>query len=1274
MVSLDRQAPTPGPSPASRGGEHDATPSNLAYVVYTSGSTGRPKGVLVEHSSAVDLVLTGCATFGMGPDDVTPSMASSAFDIWVFEVLVPLASGGTVRLVPRERVLEVERLVEEVAEATTVHAVPALMRQLVGSGATFPRMRRAFVGGDVVPAELLGEMKRTFPAAEAWVLYGPTEATVICAGHRVDGTETRSLIGRPLGNAALYVCDAAGELSPDGVPGELWAGGPGVSRGYLGRPELTAERFVPDPFAGEPGARLYRTGDRVRRLREGELEFLGRMDRQVKIRGVRIETGEVEAVLARAPGVRQAVVVAREDAPGERRLVAYVVGEGAAGLRAFLRERLPEPMVPSAFVVLDALPLTATGKIDVRALPAPEAVEAEEHTAPRTPGEEVLAEIWAGVLGVERVGVHDHFFERGGHSLLATRVVSRVREAFGVELPLRALFEHPTVAGLAAVLGEGERSDAPPLLPADRSRPLPLSFSQERLWFLERMEPGTPHHNVPAALRLRGPLDAGALERALEGVVRRHEALRTVFAETGGAPAQVVLPPTRLLLPLHDLSALPEDRREDEVRRLAAEEGARPFDLERGPLFRARLARLDRGEHVLLLTLHHVVGDGWSFGVLHRETSRLYAAALRDEPSPLPPLPVQYADFAAWQRGWLRGETLERQVAYWRERLAGAPALLDLPTDRPRPPVQTHRAGIHRFAVPAATVAALKALARHEGATLFMVLQAAYATVLGRYAGAGDVVVGTPIAGRTRAETEGLVGFFLNMLALRTDLSGDPPFTELLARVREGTLGAYAHQDVPFERLLEELRVERTLRHAAVYQAVIVLHNNAAVPLELEGVEAAPLELHPPATVFDLGLGVIERPHGLDASITYAAELFDPATIEAVASYLAAVLEEAAADPERRIGDLAPLLPSERRLLADAGTGAARELPRAPVHQLVRVGDAVAVEQEGAEALTYAELERRANGVAHALLRMGVGPETRVGICLERSPEMIVAVLGTLRAGGVYVPLDPAYPADRLAYMLEDSGARVVVTERRLADALPPTKLLFTEDSGEADAPPAVVLDPDNAAYVIYTSGSTGRPKGVVVPHRALAHYAAAAVELYGITPADRVLQFASLSFDTSAEEIFPALLGGACLVLRTEAMLAAFFDRVRACGVTVLDLPTAYWHELVAELERGAAEVPPCVRLVIVGGERVLPERVAAWRRLVGSSVRLVDTYGPTETTVVATLAELGGGAVSIGRPVPNGRATCWTRISACSPSACAASCTWEARGWRGGTWAGRS
>ncbi|HYH82071.1 MAG TPA: condensation domain-containing protein, partial [Longimicrobium sp.] len=830
---------------------------------------------LVEHGSLSNLLAAAREAFGVGEGDVMPALASYAFDIWLFEALLPLTSGGAVRLVERDRVLDVPALVEEIADATLVHAVPALMRQLVHVERETPRLarlRRAFVGGDRVPADLLAEMRAALSGAETHVLYGPTEGTILASTHPVpqDGIVEGNPIGRPLGNVRLYVCDALGSPQPAGVPGELLIGGAGVARGYLGRSAMTAERFVPDPFSVEGGARLYRTGDRARWRADGTLEFLGRTDFQVKIRGFRIELGEIEARLREHSAVREAVVQVREDAPGDTRLVAYVVAEESAGadvLRAHLGQALPAYMVPAAFVVLEALPLTPNGKLDRKALPAPEYASAEEkYVAPRTPTEEVLAGIWAEVLRLERVGVEESFFDLGGHSLLATRVVSRVSAVFGVELPLRALFEGPTVAELAKAVEDERRRELPvlpPVVPAERTGALPLSFAQERLWFIDRMEPGSATYNIPAALRLTGALDERALERALGEIVRRHETLRTTFGEVDGGAVQVIAPFAGFALPSDDLSGLPPAARETEVRRRAREDAARPFDLAEGPLVRAALLRVADEEHVLLLCIHHIVSDGWSSGVLFRELSALYAAYREGSDSPLPELAVQYADYAVWQREQLEGEVLERQLSYWRERLAGAPELLELPTDHPRPAMQSYRGATVPVELSLELLERIQRLGRSEGATLYMVLLGAFQVLLAKYAGSEDVVVGSPIAGRTRREVEELIGLFVNTLVLRTDLSGDPSFRETLRRVREVTLGAYEHQDLPFEKLVAELQPERSLSHSPLFQVMFTLQNAGGGGGALPGLSVSGVGAELASAKFDLSLTLAATAQGL---------------------------------------------------------------------------------------------------------------------------------------------------------------------------------------------------------------------------------------------------------------------------------------------------------------------------------------------------------------------------------------------------------------------------
>ncbi|HEX2090982.1 MAG TPA: amino acid adenylation domain-containing protein, partial [Longimicrobiaceae bacterium] len=825
VVCLDRDWPriAAGNTEPLEGG---AGPENLAYVIYTSGSTGRPKGAMNEHRAIVNRLLWMQEEYGLDASDTVLQKTPFSFDVSVWEFFWPLLAGARLVLARPEGHLDPHYLSELIERegVTTLHFVPPMLQAFLEAGQPerCGSVRRVICSGEALPYELMERALDALPAAGLHNLYGPTEAAVDVTYWECGRRAGRQVvpIGRPAANTRIYLLDDTLDPVPVGVAGELFIGGAQVGRGYLGRPELTAERFVPDPFSGEAGGRLYRTGDLARWLPTGELEYLGRIDHQVKVRGFRIELGEIEAALLAQEGVREAVVTVHGQGAVEKRLVAYVVADPdatPARLREGLRGRLPEYMVPSAFVPLERLPLTPNGKTDRRALPDPQwGVVEQVYVAPQTETEVALCGIWSSVLGVERVGALDDFFDLGGHSLLAMQVMARVQAALGVEIPLQALFDAPTVAGLAArvetTLRAGAGVQAPPIVPALRDGgPLPLSFAQQRLWLIQQMELRSAAYNVPVALRLRGALDRRALEGALAGLVRRHEALRTVFARAEGGPVQVVLPPGPRPLPGVDLTALPAAAREAEARRLAEADAARPFDLARGPLLRAALVQTGEGEHVLLLCMHHIVSDGWSMGVLFREVSALYNAFVAGRPSPLPELPVQYADYALWQRAWLSGETLDAQLAYWRVRLDGAPPLLELPTDHPRPAVAGNRGAVRGFVLSAVGTQALRALARREGTTLFTVLLAGFQALLARYAGTEDVLVGTPVAGRTRLETESLIGFFVNTLVVRTDLSADPTARELVGRVRERVMGAHAHQDVPFERLVEELRVERSL-------------------------------------------------------------------------------------------------------------------------------------------------------------------------------------------------------------------------------------------------------------------------------------------------------------------------------------------------------------------------------------------------------------------------------------------------------------------------------
>ena len=1747
-----------------------ATPDNLAYLIYTSGSTGRPKGVAIPHKAAVHLMHWARGLFP--PEDLAGVLAATSicFDLSVFEIFVPLSWGG--RVILADNALSLPTL-PAASEVTLVNTVPSAANELVLAGGFPPSVRTINLAGEALQRALVDQLYRTTSARAVFNLYGPSEDTTYSTWALVPpDSDEAPTIGLPLPEETGHVLNADLLAVPGGQEGELYLGGPALARGYLARPDLTAERFLPDPFSTEPGARMYKTGDLVRLRPDGEFDFLGRIDHQVKIRGFRIELGEVEAALLAVPGVKSCVAVAID-----ARLVAYVAPDDVQvpELRRSLSARLPAHMVPSAFVLLPALPLTPNGKVDRKALPAPGRVRPDvgRYAAPREEVEARLAELWAEALGLEAVGIEDDFFELGGHSLLAGRLLSRVRQAFGADRSVRDLFAAPTVSAFAARLresapakeiplaaGEGElplslgqerllflhRMEAEPIthnvgligilkgdldvsalrralteivrrheplrtvysdvqvilppaevplpvhdlsgeeavrrfaweehrrpldlergpvlraallrmgprehrlvltvhhitwddgslaallrelpvlyrafaegsepslpplpvryadfaawqrarlqgetldsmadrwvkqlfglpepldLPTDRPRPavpgsrggerlfevspelarplrdlarsqgttlfmaclavyqlllmrlsgqeevlvaspvsirnrveleplvgffvnnlqvlsdlggdptflellgrvreatlaafefqelpldlavrrvnpdlsgnallrvmfslfqevppvelaprlvltlreagngtartelflfledrldggfggrleysadlfddstverieglllnllkevaadpkrrlselqplpdaqvvrrprrnrralpapglprqdeehvaprnaveealaaiwcevldvdrvgvhdnffqlgghslmatqvqsrirqrlklemplpavlqtptvaslaealtgagtieegiqrlesrgdrFPVSFSQLRLWLLDRMEPGTPAYNIPLPLRLDGPVDRQVLEDSLAEIVRRHEGLRTVFAYEDGEPVQVIVPGGEIRVPLIDLSALPEAERDGEAERLAALEMGRGFDLSQWPLLRATLVRREPRCHDLLFIVHHSVSDGWSMGVLFRELGALYEAFSAGRPSPLPELPLQYPDFAVWQRRRLQGPCLDSLLDYWRGQLADAGHVLDLPTDRKRPPVLSYRGAHESVPLPPRIVEGLQRQA--QGRTTFMLLLGAMQAVLSRWTGQDDFCVGTFIANRNRAEIEKLIGFFVNTLVLRADLGGCASFDQLLDRVREVTLGAYAHQDLPLERLFEALQPKRDPGRTPVFQVMLNLHNMPLPPLRFGELTMSYLPTHLRRSNFDLTFWFQPHEDWMEFDIEYSTDLFDRSTIQRLQGHFIRLLDAALAHPQTPIARL-PLLGEEerRQVLSDWNRTAADTGADVPVHVLFeaqarRVPDKPAVEA-GSAVLTYAELDRRSTALARWLRARGVGPESVVGVQLRRSPEMIVALLGVLKAGGAYLPLDPSYPRERLDLMIQDAGVRLVLTSIEMDE--------------DAELP---AIDPSNLAYVIFTSGSTGRPKGVMVTHRSLANHTASAVEGYEIRESDRILQFASLSFDTSAEEIWPCFAVGATLVLRDDAMLTSagqFLAAADRLGITVLNFPTAFWHEIASGLE--GATMPPAVRLVIVGGERMLADRIESWfRGLKGRDVRLVNGYGPTEGTIVATRSEVTpdrlamSGEPLMGRPIHN-------------------------------------
>jgi amino acid adenylation domain-containing protein len=900
--------------------ESGVTPDNLAYVIYTSGSTGIPKGVAITRRNASAFLNWATDFFSTEKLQAVLASTSINFDLSVFELFAPLSVGG--RVVLAENSLQLPEIAAA-AQVELINTVPSAMAELVRLTAVPSSVRVVNLAGEALSRKLVQDIYAYGAVAQVVNLYGPSEDTTYSTYEMVaDAPGAPVLIGRPISNSQIYLLDEEMQPVAVGVPGELYIAGDGLARGYLDRSEFTAERFVPNPFARDAGDRLYRTGDLARYREDGRLEYLGRLDHQVKIRGFRIELGEIETQLQRHPLVHECVVTANEAAAGGRRLVAYVAGAEtitASELRSYLKHKLPDYMVPQWIVKLDQLPLTANGKVDRKALPAPERADetVAGYVAPRTPEEELLAGIWAEVLEVERVSVHDNFFERGGHSLLATQVMARLREVFQVDIPLRSLFENPTIAGLSAnlnaALSDGLVIDAqniPPLTKASRTDPLPLSFAQERLWFWEQLQPGTPTYNLTSSFRIDGDLDVPTLEQSLNEIVRRHEIMRTSFTAVEGQPAQIVTPPFFVPLSVTDLSDLPESERDLEVRRIAGEEALRSFDLTRAPLWRVRLLRLSVREHAALVSMHHIISDAWSLGVLVQEIATLYQEFLSGSTSSLPELPVQYADFAQWQREWLKGDVLTDQLAYWKEQLRDAP-LLQLRTDRPRPQVYNSKGSIVPVNLPAELLRELKSLSRKHNVTLFMTLLAAFNVLLHRHTGQDDIVVGTDIANRTRVEIEKLIGFFVNMLVLRTNLKGDPTFSELLRRVREMSLGAYAHQDVPFAKLVDEFHLRRELTRNPLFQVVFVLQNAPVRDLELSGLTLTPMDLDVKSAPFDLVFVLSETADTLTGAVTYSSELFDRETVEQLIKHYQNVLEGVVADPDRALSELAILQDGE---------------------------------------------------------------------------------------------------------------------------------------------------------------------------------------------------------------------------------------------------------------------------------------------------------------------------------------------------------------------------
>lgn len=1227
-----------------------------AYIIYTSGSTGRPKGVVVTQKSLSNFLLSMQEAFSLGEEDRLLAVTTVAFDISALELYLPLISGAQIVIAKKETIREPQALAQMIEnfDINIMQATPTLWHALVTSEPEKLRGLRVLVGGEALPSGLLQELQDLHCSVTN--LYGPTETTIwSAAAFLEEGLKGVPPIGKPIWNTQVYVLDNGLQPVPPGVVGELYIAGTGLARGYFHRPDLTAERFVADPY-GPPGTRMYRTGDQARWRADGSLDYIGRADHQIKIRGFRIELGEIDAVLANHPHIEQAAVVVREDQPGDKRLAAYVVADAAidtAELRRYMGASLPDYMVPSAFVEMDELPLTPNGKFDRKALPAPDFSTSVSDRAPRTPQEEILCDLFAEVLGLARVGIDDSFFELGGHSLLAARLMSRIREVMGAELGIAKLFDEPTVAGLAAHLDLAQ-SACPALQRAERPEKIPLSFAQRRLWFLHCLEGPSPTYNIPVAVRLSGELDQGLLKAALYDLVCRHESLRTIFPESQGTSYQHILDADRACPELH-VTEIAEKELSDRL----AEAVRYSFDLAAEPAFRAELFVIGPDEYVLLLLVHHIVGDGWSLTPLTRDLGTAYAARCHGRSPEWAPLAVQYADYALWQQELLGNEDdpnslIAGQLAFWKETLKNLPDQLELPTDYSRPAEPSHDGDTIHFRIEPEFHKRLQELARANRVSLFMVLQSGLAALLTRLGAGTDIPIGSPIAGRNDDALGDLVGLFINTLVLRTDTSGDPSFRELLDRVREVNLAAYDNQDLPFERLVEVLNPARSRATHPLFQIMLAFQNTPDAELHLPDMESSLRINSVGSAKFDLTLEISEdrladgTPNGMEGLLEYSTDLFKRETAQALADRLMRLLEAAESDPDEQIGNLDILAPEEHSSMVTDWQSVSEKIPHACLpeqfeKQAALRPDAIAVVYENQE-LSYAELNERANRLARMMISEGVGPEQFVALALPRSLEMAVGLLAVLKAGAAYLPLDPDYPADRIAFMLKDAQPAFIMTNTKAANHIPPVEnvpkivLDDPELAEKLNTYPAgnpknkdrtQPLSPLNTAYVIYTSGSTGVPKGVMIPHQNVTRLFAATEHWFRFSSGDIWTMFHSYAFDFSVWEIWgPPLHGGRLVIVPHHVSRSpeAFLRLLVKEGVTVLNqTPSAFYQFMQAEREQPDLGQALSLRYVIFGGEALELSRLEDWyNRHPENRPQLINMYGITETTVHVSYIEL--------------------------------------------------
>ncbi|GFE67460.1 non-ribosomal peptide synthetase [Chroococcus sp. FPU101] len=1206
------------------------TPENLAYIIYTSGSTGNPKGVEITQSALVNFLQSMQDALQLSSNNTLLGVTTLSFDIAALELYLPLIVGAKVVLVSREVASDGYQLLDKMNEITIMQATPATWRLLLSVGWSGNKQLKILCGGEALDTQLAQQLLER--SQEVWNLYGPTETTIWSSMYRLNSSSV--LIGRPIANTQFYVLDTHLQPVPLGVSGELYIGGAGLARGYCNRPDLTAERFIP-----HQNGRLYKTGDQVRYLSDGNLEYLGRLDYQVKIRGFRIELGEIESILNQHPDIEKSIVIAREDDENEKRLVAYLISEKSPDLRNYLKDKLPHYMIPALFISLDAFPLTPNGKIDIRSLPIPNSISSENLVVtPCTPTEEILLSIWQNILNLEQISIHDNFFALGGHSLLATKVISQIRQHFSIEIPLRFLFEASTIAELAKKIEVTQLEtlglDIPPISKTDKTL---LSFAQQRQWFLAQLEPDSFFYNIPAAIRLQGQFDITLLEKCFNQIIQRHENLRTAFHTDEGKPFIVVTPKINLNIPIIELKP-------DQVESYSQKETQQPFKLDELPLFRVKVLRLSPEEHIILLTIHHIIADAWSVEILVQEVATLYHA------STLPDLPIQYKDYAAWQREVLQGKILETQLTYWKKQLKDASTVLALPTDYPRSAIQTYQGDTVRFEISQELTTSLKTFSQQQGCTIFMTLLAVFKILLHRYTNNEDIIIGTPIANRNRPELESLIGFFVNTLALRTDLSGNPTVETLLLRIKETCLNAYAHQDIPFEQLVDELQLPRDLSYTPLFQVMFVLQNTPRQTLNLSGLTWSPIETQSKTAKFDLTLYITETEQGFIGTFEYNTDLFKKSTIQRMIGHfqtiIAAILTNSKVQT-RYISSLPLLTQTEKQQILEEWNNTKTEYPKTcGLHQLFeeqvkRTPNTIALILENQQ-LTYQELNQQANQVAHYLQNLGVKPEDRIGICIDRTFHLIIGLLGILKTGAAYVPLDPNYPSERLAFTIQDAGCSVILTQQKFSEILPRTRrtiiCLDNYQFVEVEKPNSSqdqnnfinTINANNLAYIIYTSGSTGKPKGVAITHHSVVSFINWAKNIFTSEQLKGVLASTSICFDLSVFEIFVPLSCGGTVILAENALQLPNIST----NITLINtVPSA-----ATELLR-INGIPESVVTINLAGEALSNQLVQQLYQKQHIQ-QVYNLYGPSEDTTYSTYTLTSKDdthSPTIGRPITN-------------------------------------